>query len=121
MTLGPSLMALAWLDRPATSWRAPLAVIGRVPMFFFVVHFWALHVVASALAWVRYGGQSAAFLFHPLPSMGGARDLFPPDFGYSLRTTYIVWILVVVALYPLCRWFASLKERHRGAWWVGYV
>ena len=34
---------------------------------------------------------------------------------------FLVWIGIVVALDPLCRWFAALKERRRGAWWIGYL
>jgi uncharacterized membrane protein len=120
MTLGPSLIALGVLDNVRSSWRAPLIVIGRVPMFFYVVHFWAIHLVASCLAWLRYGRASFAFLLHPLPSMGGPRALFPPDFGYPLWVVYVVWIGIVVSVYPLCRWFAGFK-RNRHEWWVSYL
>jgi hypothetical protein len=52
--------------------------------------------------------------------MGGARDAFPADFGYPLWATYAVWVAVVTALYPICRWFAGVKARRRD-WWLGYV
>jgi uncharacterized membrane protein len=120
MTLGPALMLLACLDRLRPRWRDPLVVIGRVPMFFYVVHFWLLHIVASAMAWVRYGNASLAFLFHPLPSMGGPSQLFPPGFGYPLWVVYIVWIGICLALYPLCRRLADVKRRRRD-WWLSYV
>jgi uncharacterized membrane protein len=120
MTLGPALLALAWLERVQARWRDIVAVIGRVPMFFYVVHFWLLHVIVSVLAWLRYGNRSFAFLFHPLPSMGGPRELFPPDVGYPLWAAYLVWIAVVVSLYPVCRWFAEMKKRRRD-WWLSYL
>jgi uncharacterized membrane protein len=121
MTLGPALVVLSVIDRLPRSWQAPLAIIGRVPFFFYVLHFWLLHVVASTLAWLRYGSSSLTYLFHPLPSMGGPRDLFPPGFGYSLPVVYLVWLGVVLGLYPLCRWFSALKQQRRGEWWVGYL
>jgi uncharacterized membrane protein len=120
MTLGPALIALALLDRVQSRWVDSLAVIGQVPMFFYVVHFWAIHVVASVLAWVRYGSASFAFLFNPLPSMGGPATLFPAGFGYPLWVAYIVWIGIVISLYPLCVWFAAFKKRRR-EWWVSYL
>jgi hypothetical protein len=40
--------------------------------------------------------------------------------GYSLKVVYLIWIGVVVALYPLCLWFAALKRR-RHEWWMGYL
>jgi uncharacterized membrane protein len=120
MTLGPAALALAWLDRPTLTPSNPLVVFGRVPLFYFVVHFYAAHLIADVLAALRYGGRSLAFLFQPVPSMGGSRQLFPPDFGYDLLVVYVVWALLVVALYPVCRWFAGLRQRRRD-WWWSYV
>jgi uncharacterized membrane protein len=117
MTLGPALMALGWLARRRLSPDHPLVIIGRVPLFYYVVHFWLIHVLASAAAWLRYGQASFAWLYRPLPSMGVPRDLFPPDFGYPLWVVYAVWILVVLLLYPLCRWYAGVKARRR-SWWA---
>ncbi len=120
MTMGPALLLLAWIE--TRGWKAshPLVVIGRVPLFYYVVHFWLLHAVASLLALVRYGSASLAWLFMPLPSMGGPAQAFPPGFGYSLGTTYLAWMAVVLMMYPLCRWFAGVKVR-RTDWWLGYL
>jgi hypothetical protein len=52
--------------------------------------------------------------------MGGPRALFPLDFGYSLGVVYVVWIGVVVILFPLSRWFAGVKAR-RSDWWLRYL
>jgi hypothetical protein len=32
----------------------------------------------------------------------------------------LVWIVVVVAVYPACLWFSRIKERRRD-WWLGYL
>jgi uncharacterized membrane protein len=120
MTMGPALLVMAWLD--TRGWKAshPLVVIGRVPLFYYVVHFWLIHVVASLLALVRYGSGSLAWLFMPLPSMGGPAQAFPPGFGYSLWATYLAWFAIVLVMYPLCRWFAGIKARRRDRW-LGYL
>lgn len=118
MTLGPALMFLAWLDRRTWSAANPLIVFGRVPLFYFLVHFYTIHVVAVLMAWVRYGQIS--FMFGPLPSMGGSLKSFPPGLGYDLWVVYVVWVLIVAALYPLCRWFAGVKSRRRD-WWLSYL
>ena len=120
MTIGPALLALIYLERRSLPATHPLAIIGRVPFFYYVAHFWILHALASALAYLRYGSASLAFLFNPLPSMGGPRELFPADFGYPLWVTYAVWVLVVLLLYPACRWFAELKARSQ-SWWLSYL
>jgi uncharacterized membrane protein len=120
MTLGPAFLLLAWLDRPGLKESNPLVVFGRVPLFYFVVHFYLAHLAAVLLAFVRYGGSARAFAFHRLPSMGGAADVFPPGFGESLGMVYLVWAVIVLALYPVCRRFGELKTRRRD-WWLSYL
>ena len=120
MTLGPALLVLAWFDRMAFKPANPLVVFGRVPMFYFILHFYLIHVLAVLGAWLRYGSSAARFVFNPLPSMGGPSALFPANFGYSLWTVYGMWLLVVVVLYPVCRWFAKVKATRRD-WWLSYL
>jgi uncharacterized membrane protein len=117
MTLGPALLMMAWLDRLTFTSTNPLLVFGRVPLFYFLVHFFVLHLLTIPFAFLRYG--TAAFLLNPSPSMGGPM-LYPPDYGYPLWVVYAVWLAVVALLYPLCLWFARLKERRR-AWWLSYL
>lgn len=120
MTLGPALLALAWLDRPGLKPSNPLIVFGRVPLFYFVLHFYLAHLAAVLLAFARYGGSAWTFVFHRVPSMGGPATLFPPRFGEDLWVVYLVWGGIVLALYPACRWFGNLKARRR-EWWFGYL
>jgi hypothetical protein len=95
-----------------------LIVFGRVPLFYFVVHLFVIHMLAILLAFIRYG--HAEFLLSPLPSMGGQAKLYPSHYGYELGTVYVVWIAVVALLYPLCLWFSRLKQR-RSDWWLSYL
>ena len=39
------------------------------------------------------------------------RSLTRPDFGGPLWTVYVCWLLSLLAMYPLCRWFAGVKAR----------
>ena len=86
---------------------SPLVVFGRVPLFFFVSHFWLLHALAVVAALATYGRAAAAFLWMPLPSMGGPAAAFPPGFGYPLWGAYAAWLAVLVLLWPACRWLAA--------------
>jgi uncharacterized membrane protein len=120
MTLGPALLVLAYLDGHPLKAANPLLVFGRVPLFYFILHFYAIHSLALLMAWLRYGSMASTFMFNPPPSMGAPRQLFPADFGYSLWVVYVVWIAIVASLYPLCRWFAKVKAtRHN--WWLSYL
>lgn len=118
MTLGPGILILGWLDRLRFEKTNPLIVFGRVPLFYFIAHMLLAHLLTFPLAYLRYGDPS--FLRLPPPSIGGDAKLFPPDYGWDLWVVYAMWIVVVVALYPVCRWFAGVKERRR-SWWLSYL
>jgi uncharacterized membrane protein len=120
MTLGPALLVLAYFDTLSFRSTNPLLVLGRVPLFFFVLHFYAAHAAAAIMAWLRYGHEAFAFLFVPMPSMGGPSQMFPAGFGYELWVVYVAWLLIVVGLYPVSRWFARVKSRRRD-WWLSYL
>jgi hypothetical protein len=89
-----------------------------VPLFYFVAHLLVLHLLTIPFALMRYG--HAGFLWNPLPTIGGDPKSYPSDYGYGLGVVYLVWVVVVVLLYPLCRWFAGLKERRKD-WWLSYL
>ena len=119
MTLGPALLALAYLDGRRFSPRNPLIVLGRVPFFFFLFHLALAHVFAVALPALRYGFHS--YLLSPPPSLGGAREAFPSDYGFSLPVVYLIWFAVVAISYPICLCYANLKNRRRDLWWLSYL
>jgi uncharacterized membrane protein len=121
MTLGPAMLLLAYFDWRQPSARHPLVIIGRVPFFYFISHFYLGHIAALLLAIARYGTTAFGFLFLPFPSVGGPRAKFPDDFGNPLWVAYVVWMLIVIVLYPACRWFADVKARHRDWWWLSYL
>lgn len=102
ITLGPGIIALAFFDRlrePGIFAR-PFLVFGRVPLFYYILHLYLIHALAVVLAWVRYGFASPA----------------PQGYGYGLPVVYLVWLAILVMLYPVCRWFAGVKKRRRDAW-----
>jgi len=119
MTLGPAAIALAFFERVAFSSSNPLIVFGRVPFFFFLYHFSAAHLMAIVLGAIRYGPHH--FLLLPAPSVGGPRQLFPQDYGFGLPVVYLVWLAVIAISYPVCRWYAQLKQRRRDLWWLSYL
>lgn len=118
MTLGPSLFAMAWVERFRFASTNPLVVFGRVPFFYYVAHLALAHFIAILMNLVRYGWK--AFLLFAPPSMGSPSSLFPPNYGYPLWTVYAVWIALLIALYPACLWFSRLKQRRRD-WWLSYL
>ena len=113
MTLGPVLLALAWAEGATGRWVRPLLAFGRVPLFYFAVHFFVLHALAAIVCFVRYG--SAHWMFES-PDLAHYPFSPPPGWGFALPVVYAIWIGLVVALYPLCRWFAGIKAQRRARW-----
>lgn len=113
MTLGPALLLLWAADRGTPAALKPALVIGRVPLFYYMAHFFTLHALAAVVCFAQFG--SAHWMFES-PDLGNYPFTPPAGWGFSLPVVYLVWILVVVAMYPLCRWFAALKQRRREVW-----
>jgi uncharacterized membrane protein len=111
MTIGPALVALAMLDGVVGApWRW-LDRIGHTPLLYYVAHIYVLHALAVGVAWST--GQDVEWLINSSADK-------PAGWGYSLPSVYVVAGLVVVALYPLCRWFGALRQR-RHDWWLSYL
>ena len=114
MTLGPAVLALAWLE---SAGRGPVAralvTYGRVPLFFYVLQWIVAHLFAIAFSLMA--GKSVAHLF-AFP--GTFRT--PDGVGFGLGVTYLAWVLGIAVTYPLCRWFAGVKRR-RTEWWWSYL
>jgi uncharacterized membrane protein len=108
MTLGPAIVFLWAFDGRTPQWLRPALIVGKVPMFYYLLHIPLIHLLAVAVCYARYG-QVHWMFENPL-------FVQPPGWGYSLPIIYLVWACVVLALYPLCRWFAGLKQRRSDAW-----
>jgi uncharacterized membrane protein len=113
MTLGPALLMLCAAERGTPRWLQPALVLGKVPLFYYVLHFMLLHLLAVGVAYARY--RDAHWMFES-PDVANYPFTPPPGWGYSLPVVYAIWIGVVLALYPACRWFAGVKQRRRDPW-----
>ncbi len=113
MTLGPAMLLLWAVDRGTPRMLRPALIIGKVPLFYYILHFAFIHLLAVLTCYVRYG--SAHWMFES-PDLAHYPFSPPPGWGYSLPVVYLVWAAVVVAMYPACRWFAAVKRRRSDAW-----
>jgi uncharacterized membrane protein len=116
MTLGPVLMILSLMERIDTSRVKFLTVFGRVPLFYYILHFFILHTVALFLFMQKTGRSFNELDFHFNKSFGGITQ----EGGYSLAWAYVAWITLVILLYPLCRWYNRYKSTHSD-WWLSYL
>jgi uncharacterized membrane protein len=112
LTLGVTGVLLAALDGlrgPVARW---LRTFGEVPFFFFLLHLLLIH--GAARLWTQFAfGQSVNFSFASVAE-------WPAGYRPDLGRVYLVWLLVLVALYFPCRWYGRYKKGH-AHWWLSYL
>jgi uncharacterized membrane protein len=107
--MGDYALERRWVTRPL----AAIEVYGRVPFFYYVPHFYILHLLAVVILMVSMHTVHV----HPvIPIFNPA----PRGASFSLPVVYLIWISVVGVLYLPCRWFAGIKARRRD-WWLSYL
>jgi len=117
MTLGPALLFLRAVDGRTPSALQPALVFGKVPMFYYVLHIVLVHLIAVGVCVARYG--SSHWMFES-PTIDKYPITQPPGWPVPLPVVWLIWVCVVVLLYPVCRWFAGVKRR-RTDWWLSYL
>jgi uncharacterized membrane protein len=117
MTLGPAAILLWLLDGKTPRLLRPALTFGPVPLFYFLCHFMLIHLLAVLTCYWRYG--EAHWMFQS-PSLAAYPFTSPPGWGFTLPIVYATWLTVVILMYPLCRWYESVKAR-RTDWWLSYL
>ena len=118
MTLGPSILSLAIFEagnaKPPSGLRRFFITFGRVPLFFYLLQWPTVHLISLLLHFAA--GKPTWWLFKtPMDWNNIGRDM-----GFNLVVVYLCWIAGVLLLYPLCKWFAGVKQRRRD-WWLSYL
>ena len=116
MTLGPSLLALAAFENGTGRGRVRefFVTFGRVPLFFYLLQWPTAHIISVVLH-LAFGKPVARLFQTPIDWTGPV-----PDMGFNLAVVYACWIGGVLLLYPLCKWFAGVKQRRKD-WWLSYL
>ncbi|MBS1510150.1 MAG: hypothetical protein JST86_04870 [Bacteroidetes bacterium] len=91
---------------------------GRVPFFYYLLHLYLIHLPALLFAQLSGTGWHKLILS---TWIGFEPALKNHVCGFSLTVVYLVWIGVIVALYPLCKWFDKYKQSHKEKWWLSYL
>jgi uncharacterized membrane protein len=116
MTIGPSLIFLYFAENLKNKLSKSLIVIGRVPLFYYVIHIYVIHLLAiigiviSGRNWTDMILTAKSFMTKSLIS-----------YGYDLYLVYLVWIIVVVSLYPFCKLYNDYKIKNKSKWWLSYL
>jgi uncharacterized membrane protein len=116
MTLGPATLFLAFIEKPLNRFTEKLVVFGRVPMFFYLLHIYLIH--ALAIPAVALSGYKWTEMI--LTGWVSANTQLQ-GYGYSLAFVYALWIIIIIGVYPLCRWYDKYKSLNRNKWWLSYI
>lgn len=114
MTLGPALILLALLENNKSRFTEIVAIYGRVPFFYYVIHFYLIRIL-TIIAFYATGFTNGDIADPKVPF------LFRPEhFGFELPVVYFIWIGLIAAMYFPCKWFDRYKRSHH-QWWLSYV
>ncbi|MEJ7674155.1 MAG: hypothetical protein WKF59_16040 [Chitinophagaceae bacterium] len=81
-------------------------------MFYYLIHIYLIHLLAMLAAQLTgFGWQTMI------------ADIFPQvkGYGFSLLVVYLIWVGVILILYPLCKWYDKYKTKHKEKWWPSYL
>jgi uncharacterized membrane protein len=116
ITIGPTLIFLVLAEKLNGGIFDRLITIGRVPMFFYVAHIFAIHiaaVIAAMITGYNFSDMVIDVFVTRQPELQG--------YGFNLFVVYLVWLIIVLILYPICSWFNKYKSNNRDKWWLSYL
>ncbi len=114
MTIGPAMILLSFWEDWDNRLSRFFTVYGKVPFFYYLLHFYFIHVLCALLFFATGHGSNeianpaSPFLFRP------------PDFGFSLPVVYLLWLFVIGVMYFPCKWYGRYKQTHT-YWWLHYL
>ena len=117
MTLGPALIFLSLSEKPLNRLISKITIFGRVPMFYYLVHIFLIHllaVIGAIISGYKWSDMILSTRVNASPQLKG--------YGFNLITVYIIWIGLVIILYPFCKKFDKYKKANQSAkWWLSYL
>ena len=117
ITIGPALLLLSMVERIKNHLTNILVVFGRTAFFYYVIHFFLLHLLLAASFYIHGNTtQQAIESLQKLPFLFAI-----PGQGFGLAEVYGIWAGVIIALYPLCKWYNEYKTKNKEKWWLSYL
>jgi len=112
LMLGPSLIFLALTERIKNKLSDFLLVFGRVPLIYYFLHIFIMHLAAAII-----GGNWKGWILNGEDFSSGRLGAD----GYSLPIIYLIWICTVLLVYPFCKMYMRYKSVNRDKWWLSYL
>lgn len=116
ITIGPAMLFLYVIEPVKNKVTDFFLVFGRVPLFYYFLHMIVIHSFAI-FGIMIFGGNWRDMILTSEVFINKSLS----DYGYSLFVVYLVWIAVVLLLYPLSKKYMLYKARNKDKWWLSYL
>lgn len=116
ITMGPSLLFLYFFENTKNKLTSFFLVFGRVPLFYYFLHVFVIHVFAI-IGILIFGGNWQDMIL----SAEAWRSGTLATYGYSLWVVYVVWVVIILLLYPLSKKYMIYKANNKDKWWLSYL
>lgn len=116
--IGPALLLLSFMENIKNGFSRIMIIFGRTAFFYYIIHLYMIHLLA-AIAFFIKGQHTVQDAINSMPNLPFL-FIFPGE-GYGLAVVYAVWAAVIIALYPLCKWYDKYKTSHKEKWWLSYL
>ncbi|WP_221392997.1 DUF1624 domain-containing protein [Dyadobacter sp. NIV53] len=112
VTLGGACLLLAFFENVRSRILDFFLVFGKVPLFFYLLHIPLIN--ASAMLWMslKFG--------YPVNLFFSSQETWPKAYEPNLLRAYLVWGILIFAMYFACRWYGNFKQTH-SFWWLKYL
>ena len=116
ITIGHCLLFLYGIETIKNRLTNFLLIFGRVPLFYYFLHVFVIHTLAI-IGILVFGGDWKNMILTANVFMTAKLS----HYGYSLFVVYLVWISVILLLYPLCKKYMIYKANNKEKWWLSYL
>ncbi len=116
LTLGPALIFLSFAEKWTNPFLDKVVTIGRVPMFYYILHLYVIHglaVLAAGFSGYNFSDMFLEKWVSAIPALEG--------YGFDLWVTYVIWVLLMFVFYPICKRYLAYKQNNRDKWWLSYL
>lgn len=113
LMLGIMFLILSFMEGIKDKFTNIVEIYGKVPLFYFIIHWFILHPLMFVMVFLQ-GFKSSDLVF-------GFNFGRPEGSGVNLWVIYLIWIAVVIALYPVCKWYSVFKQNNRQKKWLSYL
>lgn len=116
MTVGPALILLAFIEKYKNKFTDFFVVFGRVPLLYYFLHVLVIHIFAIIVLILTGDDWSLMII-----NSASFKNQLLLDYGYNLFIVYLIWLILIALLYPICKKYMIYKASNRDKWWLSYL